>query len=78
MYIVVPPCVIITTLFFQVLENRTKASRQEMDMLETLEDLRELNSRHAKMDHESMLKLHKAYEEQLQKLMVEEEEDIIK
>ena len=49
-----------------------------MDMLETLEDLRELNSRHAKMDHESMLKLHKAYEEQLQKLMVEEEEDIIK
>ena len=64
-------------LALQVLENRTKASRQEMEMLETLEELRELNSRHAKVDHEKMLELNKAYGEQLRRLQDEEDENFI-
>ena len=31
----------------QALENRTKESKQEMDILEKLEELRDLNARHA-------------------------------
>jgi hypothetical protein len=69
---------VLTILLTQVLENRTKASQQEMEMLETLEELREMNSRHAKLDHEEVLTLHKAYEEQLKKLQDEEDEDFIK
>lgn len=61
----------------KVLENRTKASRQEMDMLETLEDLRELNSRHAKVDTETMLKVHEAYAQQLARLQDEEDEALV-
>ena len=33
--------------FIQALENRTKESKQEMDILEKLEELRDLNARHA-------------------------------
>ena len=62
----------------QVLENRTKASQQEMEMLETLEELREINSRHSKVNHEEVLLLHKAYEEQLRKLQDDEDEAFIK
>ncbi len=63
---------------FQVLENRTKASQREMEMLETLEDLRELNSRHAKVDHEKMIMMATAYKEQLARLQEEEDEKFIK
>ena len=47
-------------------------------MLETLEELRELNSRHAKVDHEEVLRRHKAYEEQLRQLQDEEDEQFIR
>ena len=60
-----------------MLENRTKQSQQEMEMIETLEELRELNTRHAKVDHDSIVKLHHAYEEQLSKLQDEEDEKLI-
>ena len=49
-----------------------------MEMLETLEELRELNSRHAKVDHEEVLRKHKAYEEQLRQLQDEEDEQFIR
>ncbi|CAI9718132.1 Hypothetical predicted protein [Octopus vulgaris] len=62
----------------KVLENRTKASRQEMEQIDALEELRDLNNRHATVDHETMLKLHAAYEEQLAKLQDEEDENLVK
>ena len=34
-------------VYLQALENRTKESKQEMDILEKLEELRDLNARHA-------------------------------
>ncbi|XP_074640077.1 splicing factor YJU2-like isoform X2 [Tubulanus polymorphus] len=61
----------------KVLENRTKASRNEMEMIETLEELRDLNARHAKVDHEYMIKLSSAYEEQLRQLQDEEDEQLV-
>ncbi len=47
-------------------------------MLETLEDLKQLNSRHARVDHESMIDVYREYEEQLKKLQDEEDENLIK
>ncbi|KAK6169750.1 hypothetical protein SNE40_020739 [Patella caerulea] len=61
----------------KVLENRTKASRNEIEQLDTLEELREMNTRNAAVDHESMIKLHTAYEEMLTKLQDEEDENIV-
>lgn len=61
-----------------MLENRTKASIREMEALENLEELRDLNSRNAKLDHEMLIKKATAYKEQLQKLQEEEDEAFIK
>ncbi|XP_013421805.1 coiled-coil domain-containing protein 94-like [Lingula anatina] len=61
----------------KLLENRTKQSRNEMEMLENLEELREINSRKEKVDQNTMLELHAAYEEQLAKLQDEEDEKFI-
>ena len=61
----------------QVLENRTKASQREMEALENLEELRDINSRHAKLDHEQLIQMATAYKEQLQKLQDEEDEAFI-
>ena len=58
---------------FQLLENRTKASCQEMEMLETLEELRELRHRHAKADPELMIQ--QAQEDSKKILQQQEEED---
>lgn len=62
----------------KVLENRTKASRNEIEQIDMLEELREMNSRQANIDHEKMLELHKEYEAQLKKLQDEEEEKEIR
>ena len=61
-----------------MLEKRTKASQREMDMIETLEDLRNLNSRHAAVDFDTMVEKFRVYEEQLRKLQDEEDENLIK
>lgn len=61
----------------KVLENRTKASRQEMEQIDALEELKDLNMRHATVDHETMLKRHRATEEILKKLQEEEDEKFI-
>ena len=37
----------VPTFLHQALENRTKESKQEMDILEKLEELKDLNARHA-------------------------------
>ncbi|XP_041353929.1 splicing factor YJU2-like [Gigantopelta aegis] len=61
-----------------VLENRTKASRNEMDQIDSLEELREMNSRYSKMSHDQLLKYHKTYEMELKKLQDEEEDRMVK
>lgn len=61
-------------LNFQILENRTKASRKEIEEIDTLEEIRDMNARHAKVDHEEVLKFHAEYEKQLKRLQEEEEE----
>jgi len=62
----------------KVLENRTAASRNEMEQLDQLDELREINASNAKLDHSRMLQEHMAYEEQLLKLQAEEEDKLVK
>lgn len=38
-----------------MLENRTKDSKMEMEVLETLQELKELNQRQAQVDFEGMI-----------------------
>ncbi|NWT77230.1 YJU2 factor, partial [Mystacornis crossleyi] len=48
----------------KVLENRTKDSKLEMEVLENLQELKELNQRQANVDFEAMLKQYKELEEE--------------
>ncbi|CAH1250540.1 splicing factor YJU2-like [Branchiostoma lanceolatum] len=58
----------------KVLENRTKDSKYEMDILENLEELRDLNQRQAKVDFETMLQQTTQSAEERRRLQEEEEE----
>lgn len=64
----------------KLLENRTEQSKNEIELLESLEELRDLNKRHQNIDYESMLQQYdsretaREREERLQKL----DEDYIK
>ncbi|XP_067414322.1 splicing factor YJU2 [Emydura macquarii macquarii] len=58
----------------KVLENRTKDSKLEMEVLENLQELKELNQRQANVDFESMLKQYKDYEEEQKRRALEEDE----
>ncbi|XP_035663041.1 splicing factor YJU2-like [Branchiostoma floridae] len=58
----------------KVLENRTKDSKYEMDILENLEELRDLNQRQAKVDFEAMLQQNAQSAEERRRLQEEEEE----
>ncbi|XP_006017573.1 coiled-coil domain-containing protein 94 [Alligator sinensis] len=62
----------------KVLENRTKDSKLEMEVLENLQELKELNQRQANVDFESMLKQYKEYEEQQKRREKEEDEQELK
>ncbi|CAH1799068.1 unnamed protein product [Owenia fusiformis] len=59
------------------LENRTKASRNEIEALENLGELRDQNSRHAKVDLNELLEKKRLYEEHLQKLQDDEDEKFV-
>ena len=61
-----------------MLENRTKQSRNEMDMMEALTELRELNARHEKVDHEGMIKKMELYQKELARLQKEEEDRLVR
>ncbi|XP_072045204.1 splicing factor YJU2-like [Amphiura filiformis] len=63
----------------KVLENRTKDSKLEMEVIENLEELRELKSQHANVNYADILK-QKAEEEEamLQKQEEEDEAEIMK
>lgn len=61
-----------------MLENRTKASRAEMDQIDTLEELRELNTRKNQINTDAMIEKYRKYEELLAQLQMEKEEEEIK
>ncbi|XP_034355103.1 splicing factor YJU2 [Arvicanthis niloticus] len=58
----------------KVLENRTKDSKLEMDVLENLQELKDLNQRQAHVDFEAMLLQHRLSQEQWQRQQEEEDE----
>ncbi|KAM6167988.1 splicing factor YJU2 isoform 2-T2 [Erethizon dorsatum] len=58
----------------KVLENRTKDSKLEMEVLENLQELKDLNQRQAHVDFEAMLRQHRLSEEELQRRQREEDE----
>ncbi|NWZ73211.1 YJU2 factor, partial [Acrocephalus arundinaceus] len=58
----------------KVLENRTKDSKMEMEVLENLQELKELNQRQANVDFEAMLKQYKELEEEQRRKEQEEDE----
>jgi hypothetical protein len=62
----------------KVLENRTRDSRREMAIIETLEDLRELNAANASVDTETLIKVEHEYNKQLLKLQQQEDEEEVK
>ncbi|XP_015924689.1 splicing factor YJU2 [Parasteatoda tepidariorum] len=57
----------------KLLENRTKASKQEMELMENLEELKDLNQRHAKVDLEKLLKVKQ--QQLIDEIKREEDED---
>lgn len=57
----------------KVLENRTKDSKLEMEVLENLQELKDLNQRQAHVDFEAMLRQHRLSEEE--RLKQEQEDD---
>lgn len=61
----------------QVLENRTKQSKNEMDTMEALTELRELNARHEKVDYEGMIKKAQLVKEEMERLQQAEEDRLI-
>ncbi|NWS29352.1 YJU2 factor, partial [Polioptila caerulea] len=61
-----------------VLENRTKDSKLEMEVLENLQELKELNQRQANVDFEAMLKQYKELEEEQRCKEQEEDEQEVK
>lgn len=62
----------------KILENRTRDSRREMAVLETLEDLRELNAANAGIDPKILITAEEEYQKQLEILQKEEDEKEIK
>ncbi|XP_032926269.1 splicing factor YJU2-like [Catharus ustulatus] len=62
----------------KVLENRTKESKLEMEVLESLQELKELSQRQANVDFEAMLKQYKELEEEQRRKEQEEDEEEMK
>ncbi|XP_032162390.1 splicing factor YJU2 isoform X2 [Mustela erminea] len=58
----------------KVLENRTKDSKLEMEVLENLQELKDLNQRQAHVDFEAMLRQHRLSEDERQKQEQDEDE----
>ena len=64
-----------------MLENRTKASQREMDIMETLQDIRDLNKKHAGVDMNDLIedkyRQQKLFEEKLKEVQDEEDEKFV-
>ena len=61
-----------------MLEIRTRDSKREMEMMESLEELRELNQRHAGIDYDGMLRNRQETEEERVAREKEEENEEIR
>lgn len=59
----------------KLLENRTKQSRNEIELLESLEELRDLNRRHHSVNYEQMLQQYNTEETERERLKRQERED---
>jgi formyltetrahydrofolate synthetase len=62
----------------KILENRTRDSRREMAVLETLEDLRELNTANANVDTDILLNTEEVMKKQVEDQEREEDEEEIR
>ncbi|CAF0994267.1 unnamed protein product [Brachionus calyciflorus] len=62
----------------KILENRTRDSRREMAILETLEDIRELNAAHASVDPKILLEEQEEIKKKILKMQEEEDEEEIR
>ncbi|KAM4887167.1 splicing factor YJU2 isoform 1-T1 [Thomomys bottae] len=58
----------------KVLENRTRDSKLEMEVLENLQELKDLNQRQAHVDFEAMLRQHRLSQEERRQQQEEEDE----
>ena len=65
-------------LLCQLLENRTKASQKEMDQIDSLEELREMNTRKNLVNTDEMIDTYRRYEKLHAQLQLEMEEKEIK
>ncbi|KAM7344909.1 splicing factor YJU2 [Cochliomyia hominivorax] len=59
----------------KLLENRTQQSRNEIEMLESLEELRDLNRRQQTVDYDKMLQQYNTIETEIERLQRQERED---
>ncbi|KAH8405216.1 hypothetical protein KR222_011139, partial [Zaprionus bogoriensis] len=59
----------------KLLENRTQQSRNEIEMIESLEELRDLNRRQQTVDYSTMLEQYSSVETERERLEREERED---
>ncbi|XP_025194951.1 coiled-coil domain-containing protein 94 [Melanaphis sacchari] len=64
----------------KLLENRTQQSKQEIELMESLEELRDLNRRQGNVDYDSMLLKYNPAElkEQIKRMQEEEDENTVK
>ncbi|XP_065910519.1 splicing factor YJU2-like [Dysidea avara] len=62
----------------KALEHRTKESRHEMDVLDALEELKDLNARNAHVDYQQLLSRHLEYEKVEEERQEAEDEALIK
>uniref|UniRef100_T1JLR0 Splicing factor YJU2 n=1 Tax=Strigamia maritima TaxID=126957 RepID=T1JLR0_STRMM len=61
----------------KLLENRTKASKNEMEILESLEELKDLNQRQANVDFDQLLDLNKDIAARMKKQQEDEDEALV-
>lgn len=61
-------------IIYQVLENRTRDSKLEMEVLENLQELKELNQRQALVDFEGMIDQYREMEKREREREKEEDE----
>jgi len=62
----------------KALENRTLDSKVEMDIIEALDEIRAVNARNSKIDSTTLLLQHKQTDEEKEKQLDEEDEDLLR
>ena len=62
----------------KALENRTKESKREMDILDALEEIKDQNARFSKVEYEDLLTRNREFEDIVAKREEEEEEAMVK